>query len=123
MKERGALQAESGGCSFRTAEPPLRTLARRDNFSAYLFFKCRIDDLWLRRLTGLERPGFKDATIGKDDAALDVVLQLSNVAGLAVANQGVHRFLRDGFDCFVHGGSKMSNKVCYKLGNVGFPFA
>src|SRR4029077_20865846 len=73
VKQRVALQAESGGCSFRTAEPPLRALAGCNNFSTYLFLKCRVDDLCLRRLTGLKRPWFKDAVIRKNDAALDVV--------------------------------------------------
>src|SRR6476620_6344017 len=41
VKQRGALHAEPGGCSFRTAEPPVRALAGCDNFSTYLFFKCR----------------------------------------------------------------------------------
>src|SRR4029077_7654266 len=61
VKQRGALQAESGGCPSRTPEPPLRALAGCENFSTYLFFQCRINDLRLRRLTSLERSWFKDA--------------------------------------------------------------
>jgi hypothetical protein len=67
VKQRGSLQAESRGCSFRTTDPPLRALAGCNNLSTYLVFKCRINDLWLRRLTGLERSWFKDAIIGKND--------------------------------------------------------
>src|ERR1700752_252575 len=123
VKQRGSLQAESGGRSFRTTEPPLRALAGCNNFSTYLFFKCRVDDLWLLRLTGLERPWFKDAIIGKNDATLAVVLQLSNVTGPGMANQDAHGFLRDGFDCFAHGAFEPLNEVFHELGDIGFPRA
>src|SRR5260370_25578285 len=79
VKQRGALQAESGGRSFRTTEPPLRALAGYENFSTYLFFKCRVGVLSLQRLPSLEWPWFKNAIIRENDAAGDVALQLSNV--------------------------------------------
>src|ERR1700757_859309 len=63
VKQRGALHPESGGCSFRTAELPVRALTGRNNFSTYLFLKCRVDDLCLRRFAGLKRPWFKNAII------------------------------------------------------------
>src|SRR5260370_2650791 len=79
VKQRGALQAESGGCSARTPELPISTLAGNKDLSTHLIFKRRIRNLWLQRLAFLERRWLKDAIIRKNDAALDVVLQLSNV--------------------------------------------
>src|SRR5258708_233209 len=123
VKQRGALQAESGGCSARTPELPISTLAGNEDLSTHLIFKRRIRNLWLQRLASLEWPGFEEAVIRKDDAALDVVLQLSNVTGPVMANQGAHGFLRDGFDCFAHGVCEMLNEVFHELGDIGFPFA
>src|SRR6266850_7504213 len=123
VKQRGALQAESGGCSSRTSELPIGTLAGNEDLSAHLIFQRRIRNLWLQRLASLEWPWFKDALIGENDAARDVVLQLSNVTGPVVANQGAHGFLRDGFDCFVHGVCELLNEVLHELGDISFPFA
>ena len=95
VKQRGALHTESGSCSFRTAEPPVRALAGCDNLSTYLFFKCRIKDLWLQPLVPLEWPWFKDAIVGKDDPARNVVLQLSDVTGPGVADETFSGRCRD----------------------------
>src|SRR6267154_1506161 len=116
VKQGGALQAESGGCSSRISELPIGTLASNEDLSTHLIFQRRIRNLWLQRLASLEWPWFKDAIIGENDAARDVVLQLSNVTGPVVANQGPHGFLRDGFDCFVHGVCGLLNEVFHELG-------
>src|SRR5690349_14660222 len=123
VKQRGALQAESGGCSPRTSELPISTLAGEEDLPTHLIFKRRIRNLWLQRLASLGWSWFKDAIIGKDDAARNVVLQLSNVTGPVVANQGAHGFFRDGFDSFVHGVCELLNEMFHKLGDIGFPFA
>src|SRR6267142_2003501 len=123
VKQGGALQAESGGCSARTSELPIGALASNEDLSTHLIFQRRIRNLWLQRLVSLEWPWFKDAFIGENDAARDVVLQLSNVTGPVVANQGAHGFLRDGFDCFVHGVCELLNEVFYEIGDISFRFA
>src|SRR6266850_2439411 len=123
VKKRGALHAESGGCSARTPELPISTLAGNEDLSTHLILKRRIRNLWLQRFTALEWPWFKDAIIGENDATCNVVLQLSNVAGPAMANQGAHGVLRDGFDCFVHGRGKLLNEVFHELGDIRFPLA
>src|SRR5713226_3601456 len=81
VKQGGALQAKSGGCSSRTSELPIGALASNEDLSTHLIFKRRIRNLWLQRLASLEWPWFKDAIIGENDAAREVVLQLSNVSG------------------------------------------
>src|SRR6266850_8459732 len=123
VKKRGALHAESGGCSARTPELPISTLAGNEDLSTHLILKRRIRNLWLQWLATLEWRWFKDSIIGKNYAARDVVLQLSNVAGPAMANQGAHGVLRDGFDCFVHGRGKLLNEVFHELGDIRFPLA
>jgi hypothetical protein len=123
VKQGGALQAESGGCSTRTSQLPISTLAGNEDLSTHLIFQRRIRNLWLQPLVSLEWPGFKDALIGKDDPARDVVLQLSNVTGPVVANQGTHTFLRDGFNCLAHGVCELLNEMFYELRDIGFPFA
>src|SRR5712664_2833960 len=123
VKQGGALQAESGGCSARTSELPIGALAGNEDLSPHLIFQRRIRNLWLQRLASLEWPWLKDAITRENDAARDVVLQLSNVAGPVVANQGAHGFLRDGFDGFVHGVCELLNEVLHELGDISFPFA
>src|SRR6266404_5138579 len=123
VKQCRALQAESGGRSARTSELPIGALASNEDLSTHLIFKRPIRNLWLQRLASLEWPWFKDALIGENDAARDVVLQLSNVTGPVVANQGAHGFLRDGFDGFVHGVCELLNEVFHQLGDIRFPFA
>ena len=39
VKQRGALQTKSGGCSAWTPELPIGALAGSENFSSHLFFK------------------------------------------------------------------------------------
>src|SRR6202030_4189178 len=63
VKQRGALQAKSGGCSSRTSELPIGALASNEDLSTHLIFKRRIRNLWLQRLASLEWPWFKDAII------------------------------------------------------------
>src|SRR5713101_7433703 len=123
VKQRGALHAESGGCSARTPELPISTLAGNEDLSTHLILKRRIRTLWLQRFTTLEWPWFKDAIIGENDATCNVVLQLSNVAGPPVTHQGAHGFLRNRFDRFVHRGCKLSNEIFHELGDISFPFA
>src|SRR5689334_14997755 len=125
VKQCGALQTESGSCSPRTSELPIGTLASGENFSTDPFFKRRICNLLLclQRLAALQWRWFEDSIIGKNYAARDVVLQLSNVAGPAMTNQGARDFLRDGFDCFVHGRGKLLNEVFHEFGDIGFPLA
>src|SRR5690242_9634320 len=125
VKQCGALQAESGGCSSPTSELPIGALAFCKNFLTNLFFKRSICNLWLwpQRLAALEWPWFKDPVIGKNDAARNVVLQLSNVPRPGVANQDAHGFFKDGLDGFVHGRSKLLNEIFHELRDVGFPFA
>src|SRR4029077_10815428 len=110
-------------CSSRTSELPISALASNEDLSPHLIFQRRIGNLWVYRLVSLERPWFKDAIIGENDTARDVVLQLSNVTRPGVANQGAHGFLGDGFDCLVHGLCEMLNEVFHELGNISFPFA
>src|SRR5215831_16487180 len=99
VKQCGAFQAESSRCSARTSELPISTLAGSENFSTHLIFQRRICNLWLwlHRCPALEWSWFKNSIVGKNYAASDVVLQLSNVAGPRVANQGAHSFLGDAF--------------------------
>ena len=106
---------------MRTTELPIGTLAGSENFSTHFVFKRWI--LRLLRLMALERPWFKDAVIGKNDGALDVVLQLSNVTGPVVVNKGVHGFLRDSFDGFVHRSCKLLNEIFHELGDISLPLA
>jgi hypothetical protein len=42
VKQGGALQAKSGGCTSRTSELPIGALASRENFSPHLVFKRRV---------------------------------------------------------------------------------
>src|SRR5260370_16611867 len=86
VKQRGALYAESGGCSARTPELPISTLAGNEDLSTHLIFKRRIRNLWLQRLAFLEWPSFKNALISKDDAPRNVLLHPSNVTMPASAN-------------------------------------
>src|SRR5260370_29565482 len=123
VKQGSAFQAESGGCSARTTELPIGALASNEDLPTPLIFQRRILNLWLQRLVSLEWPWFKDGFIGENDAARDVVLQLSNVTGPVVANQGAHGFLRDGFDGFVHGVCELLNEVFHKLRDISLPFA
>jgi hypothetical protein len=60
--------------------------------------------------------------IGENDATRDVVLELANVAGPAMANHGEHGCFRDGFDGFVHRGGKLFNEIFHEFGHIGFPF-
>src|SRR6516225_11951086 len=79
-----------------------------------LDFQCRAAFEWRR---------FKNAIVGQDDTARNVVLQLSNVPRPAVANYGTHGFLGNGFDRFVHRRSKLLNEIFHELRNIGLPFA
>src|SRR5277367_978399 len=65
----------------------------------------------------------KDAITRENDAARDVVLELSNVAGPMMVHQGTHGFLRNRFDRFVHRSSELLHKKFYKVWNIRFPFA
>src|SRR6266403_6032278 len=105
VKQSGALQAKSCSCSSRTSELPISALASSQNFSTYLVFEGRVENLGFRLLVAFKRRWFKDAIIGENDATRDVVLQLSKVAGPVVAHQGAHGSLRNRFDRFVHRGS------------------
>src|SRR5712691_10473369 len=107
VKQSGALQAKSCSCSSRTSELPISALASSQNFSTHLVFEGGVCNFWFRLLVAFERCWFKDAIIGENDATRNVVLELSDVAGPVVAQQGAHGFLRDGFDGFVHGRGKL----------------
>jgi hypothetical protein len=123
VEQYGALQAESSGCSSRTPELPVGSMVGCENFSSHIFFKRRICNLWLQRLATLGWRWFKDAITRKDDTALNVVLQLSNVPRPGVTNLGAHRLLRDGFDGFIHRRDKVLHEVFHQFGDIGFPFA
>src|SRR5467141_3126395 len=45
VKQGGALQAESGGCSSRTSELPIGTLASNEDLSTHLIFQRRSQSL------------------------------------------------------------------------------
>jgi len=47
INQRGALEAESGCCSSRPPELPIRTPAGSENFPAHFIFKRRIRDFRL----------------------------------------------------------------------------
>jgi hypothetical protein len=49
-KQRGALQAESGGCSSRTTELPIGALTSNEDRFTHLIFKRRIRNPWLQQL-------------------------------------------------------------------------
>src|SRR5258708_28569830 len=123
VKQSGALQAKSCRCPSRTSELPIGALASGENFSTHLVFEGGVSNLWLRRLIAFERRWFKDAIIGENDAARDVILELSNVAAPVMAHQGAHGFLRNRFDRFVHRSSELLNEILHEVWNIGFPFA
>src|SRR5260370_10307960 len=123
VKQRGALQAESCSCPSRASELPIGAPASSENFSTHFGFEGGVLNLGLRWLIAFERRWFKDAIIGKNNAARDVVLELSNVAGPMIAHQGAHGFVRNRIDRFVHRSSELLNEMLHEVWNIGFPFA
>src|ERR1700722_11707829 len=86
IKQGGALQAKPGSCPSRTTELPIGALASSNNFPTHLVFKRRVCNLGLEWLITFERRWLKNAVVGQNDAARDVVLELSNVAGPVMAH-------------------------------------
>src|SRR5258708_22812115 len=123
VKQRGALQSESRGCSPRTSELPIGALTRGENLLTDSVLQRGVGNLDRCWFAFLGRCRFEDPVIGKDYAACNVVLQLRNVPGPRMTNQGSHGFLGDGLDGFVHGGRELFDEVPHELRNVSFPFA
>ena len=81
VKERGAFQAESGGCSARTAEIPICALTGGEDLLTDFVFQRRVRNLDWSGVAFLGPLRSENAVVGKDYAAGDVVLQLANVSG------------------------------------------
>jgi len=60
---------------------------------------------------------------GKDDTTRDVILELANVSGPWMANEGAHDLFRDGIDGFIHRVGVVLHEISDKLRNVRFSFA
>src|ERR1700739_2845909 len=123
VEKSGALQTQFGGCPPRTTESPIGELACGKNLLADFVFEGRVGDSRPCWCTFFGRSRIKDTVCGKDDAACNIVLKLSNITWPIMRNDGMHGFFGDSLDSLAHGSGKLLYEVLHELRNVSFPFA